>query len=176
MNDLVKISPENGFDIIWDIRYATTNNVAGQKIYDKPHCFLHKNCAKNFKIAIEFAKIQNLRFKVFDGYRPIEAQQFLFDKFPTDGFVSNPKDGAVPHCRGVAIDLTLIDKNGDELDMGTDFDNFTELAYHGSTKVSPLAQKNRFLLLGIMSAAGFDFYSKEWWHYQLFEPRKYPLI
>ena len=60
--------------------------------------------------------------------------------------------------------------------MGTDFDDFTEKAFHLSKNVSIKAKKNRALLLSIMTLAGFDFYHKEWWHYQLFESKKYPLI
>ena len=176
MKDLVKITKENGFDVELDVRYATTNNVTGQKIYDHPISFLHKDAAEALKRAIELAKIQNLRFKLFDTFRPITSQEFLFEKFPDGGFVSNPKTGSVPHCRGVAVDLTLIDANGNELDMGTDFDNFTDLAAHGSTKISALAQKNRYILFGIMMSAGWDFYRREWWHYQLFNARNYPII
>jgi D-alanyl-D-alanine dipeptidase len=73
--------------------------------------------------------------------------------------------------------LTLIDaKSGEALDMGTEFDAFTPLSYHGDTQVSETAQRNRFLLLGLMSAAGWDFYSREWWHYQLFDARRYPVL
>jgi D-alanyl-D-alanine dipeptidase len=60
--------------------------------------------------------------------------------------------------------------------MGTGFDAFTPLSHHGNTAIPEPAQRNRFLLLGIMSAAGWDFYGNEWWHYQLFEPRRYPLL
>ncbi len=74
------------------------------------------------------------------------------------------------------MDLTLLDSDGAPLDMGTPFDAFTELSHHGAEGVSDAAQRNRFLLLGLMSTAGWDFYSKEWWHYQLFDPRRYPLI
>ncbi len=176
MKTLIPINQENGFDVELDIRYATTNNVTGWKIYDQPHCLLHCDAATALKKAIELAKIQGLRFKIFDAFRPIAAQEFLFEKFPDGGFVSNPKTGSVPHCRGVAIDLTLIDASGKELDMGTDFDNFTDLANHGSTKISAEAQKNRYILFGIMMSSGWDFYTKEWWHYQLFNPRNYPII
>jgi D-alanyl-D-alanine dipeptidase len=69
----------------------------------------------------------------------------------------------------------LIDDAGLPLDMGTHFDAFTPLSHHGAD-VSPDAQRNRHLLLGIMSTAGWDFYSKEWWHFQLFDPRRYPLV
>jgi D-alanyl-D-alanine dipeptidase len=176
MQNLIPISKENGFDVELDIRYATINNVTGEKIYDQPYSLLHQDAAEALKKAIELGKIQGLRFKLFDTFRPIAAQKFLFERFPDGGFVSNPQTGAVPHCRGVAVDLTLIDENGNELDMGTEFDNFTDLAKHGSTEVSREAQKNRYILFGIMMTAGWDFYRQEWWHYQLFNARNYPII
>jgi len=75
-----------------------------------------------------------------------------------------------------AFDLTLLDRAGRELDMGTGFDAFTPLSHHASLEVSQTAQANRFTLLGIMTAAGWDFYRNEWWHYQLFNSRTYPLF
>ncbi|MES2676850.1 MAG: D-alanyl-D-alanine dipeptidase [Pseudomonadota bacterium] len=176
MQNLIAITKENGFDVELDIRYATANNVVGLKFYDQSYSLLHPDAAAALKKAIELAKIQGYRFKLFDTFRPIAAQQFLFDKFPDGGFVSNPQTGAIPHCRGVAVDLTLIDEDGNELDMGTGFDNFTDLAGHGSTAISAAAQKNRYILFGIMMTAGWDFYRQEWWHYQLFNARNYPII
>ena len=63
-----------------------------------------------------------------------------------------------------------------ELDMGTGFDALTPLSHHGRTDVPPEAQRNRLLLLGLMTAAGFEFYTNEWWHYQLFNARDYPVV
>jgi D-alanyl-D-alanine dipeptidase len=60
--------------------------------------------------------------------------------------------------------------------MGTGFDAFTPLAHHGNTEVSVAVQRNRLLLLGLMTAAGWDFYRNEWWHYQLFDSRRYTLL
>jgi D-alanyl-D-alanine dipeptidase len=76
----------------------------------------------------------------------------------------------------VAVDLTLVDGAGKELDMGTGFDAFTPLSHHASTGIPAAAQKNRLLLLGLMSAAGWDFYKNEWWHYQLFDSKRYKLL
>ena len=76
----------------------------------------------------------------------------------------------------MAIDLTLVNKNNNELNMGTKFDNFTSKSFHGNISITKEAQKNRFILLGIMSASGWDFYNKEWWHYQLFNSHEYPLL
>lgn len=172
--NLVQITKEN-FDVILDLRYATTNNVTGVAMYKQPLCYLHPKAAECLNKAIDLAKIQGYKIKIFDGYRPIQAQEFFFNKFP-DGFVSDPKTGRIPHCRGVAIDLTLVDKNGVELEMGTGFDNFTELANHACTKISPEAQKNRFILMGIMISSGFEYLSFEWWHYQLPDVKSYPVI
>ena len=60
--------------------------------------------------------------------------------------------------------------------MGTKFDNFSTKSYHGNNLISKDAQKNRYILLGIMMSAGWDFFKNEWWHYQLHNSKIYPLI
>ena len=61
--------------------------------------------------------------------------------------------------------------------MGTGFDAFTPQAHHARTDIPVAAQRNRALLLGIMTAAGWDFFKNEWWHYQLFNARqRLPLL
>lgn len=177
MKNLVDISD---YSIAIDLRYATKNNVTNQQLYKHPFCALHPDAALRLKHAIKTAADLNLKIKIFDTYRPLSVQKFMFEKLcvggGNKGFISDPLSGVVPHCRGVAIDLTLIDQNGNELDMGSEFDEFSEIAHHDYDKISFEARRNRLLLLGIMSEAGFDFYSKEWWHYQLFKPREYPII
>lgn len=172
---LVPVQPPE-FDVELDIRYASANNFTGAPIYSRPGSYLHPDAANALKWAIDLAANQGLRFKIFDTFRPREAQVALFNHTPDPNFISHPDTGSVPHCRGVAVDLTLIDKNGNELEMGTGFDAFTPRSFHGNTEVSLEAQKNRFLLMGIMTTAGWDFYRKEWWHYQLFKPREYTIL
>ena len=60
--------------------------------------------------------------------------------------------------------------------MGTDFDEFSKLSYHGSKEISELAYRNRLILLGIMMSAGWDFFRNEWWHFQLFNSKNYPIL
>src|SRR3546814_15526731 len=60
--------------------------------------------------------------------------------------------------------------------MGTPCDDFTALSHHARNDLPPEAQRNRALLPGLMTAAGWDWNRYEWWHYQLFEPRRYPLL
>jgi D-alanyl-D-alanine dipeptidase len=163
------------FDVEIALAYATPDNITGKPIYARAGCYLHANAAEKLKTAVALAAPLGLRFKIFDAYRPSEAQWKLWEAFPSEEFVANPRKGS-PHSRGVAIDLTLIDGSGRELDMGTGFDEMRSISHHARTDVPVEAQRNRFTLMGIMSAAGWDFYKNEWWHYQLFQARDYPLI
>ncbi len=171
---LVKIEkPE--FDVELDIAYATANNFTGAPVYAKHDCYLHDVAAGMLQKTVKLAAGAGYRIKIFDAYRPAEAQEKLWAHTPDPDFLAPPWSGSA-HSRGVAIDLTLIDKDGKELDMGTEFDAFTPLSYHSSLEVSTEAQRNRRILLGIMIAAGWDYYEHEWWHYQLFNPRGYRLL
>ena len=171
---LVSIAPPD-FDVELDLAYAGPDNFTAQPIYTRSACFLHPDGARRLARAIELASRLGLRFCLFDGFRPTEAQWRLWDHTPDPDYIADPRRGS-PHSRGVAIDLTLIDGDGTALDMGTPFDALTPGSHHGSPEVSLAAQRNRHLLLGLMSAAGWDFYRNEWWHYQLFRPRSYPAL
>lgn len=173
---LVSIT-ENDYDVVLDIAYATSRNFTGSPVYKNPHCYLHEEAAPCLNKAIELAKQLGYRLKIFDAFRPHECQVALWEHTPDSNFLSHPETGAMPHCRGVAVDLTLVDEQGKELEMGTGFDEFSPLSHHGvMSEISIDAQQNRLLLLGIMTSAGWDFYRNEWWHYQLFKPREYKLL
>ena len=174
MMTLLEITPES-HGVVLDIAYATPRNFTGKPVYARPGCYLHADAAAKLAQAVTLAKALGLRLKIFDAFRPSEAQWVLWNFRPDPEFLADPRKGS-PHSRGVAVDLTLIDAAGGELDMGTGFDAFTPLSHHANTGIPEAAQRNRFLLLGVMSAAGWDFYGNEWWHYQLFEPKKYPVL
>lgn len=171
---LLEIAPP-GFPVTLDIAYATERNITGKAVYRRPACYLHPDAAEKLERAITLARPLGFTLKIFDAYRPTEAQWTLWNAKPDPEFLADPRRGS-PHSRGVAIDLTLLAANGAELDMGTPFDAFTPLSHHGRTDISEDAQRNRLLLLGLMTAAGWDFYRNEWWHYQLFDARRYPLF
>jgi D-alanyl-D-alanine dipeptidase len=171
--DLIEISPPS-YDVVIDLAYATSANVTGAPIYRQARCYLHRDAAACLAKAITLAAPLGYRLKIFDAFRPSEAQWILWEQFPQPGFFADPRKGS-PHSRGAAVDLTLVDMRGAELEMGTGFDDLTERAYHTCLDVSATAQRNRAILLGLMTAAGWDFYQNEWWHYQLFDARRYPL-
>ncbi len=168
---------EESFGVVLDILYATPDNFTGAPVYGRPACYLHPDAAALLRRAVDLAGRIGFRLKVYDGFRPSEAQWRLWTHTPDPDFISDPRRGS-PHSMGAAVDLTLIDAaSGTCLDMGTPFDDLRPLSYHGDTSIGADAQRNRALLLGIMTAAGWDFFRNEWWHYQLFKPRgRYPVL
>ena len=166
---------KNTFNVILDLKYAGKDNILGKVIFHENRCFLLEEAAKKLLDATTIAKDLGYYFKIFDAYRPSYVQEALWEFDPNPNFLSDPKKGS-PHTKGIAIDLTLVDSNGNELDMGTKFDDFTKNSYHLSKDLEKEVKINRRLLLSIMTLAGFDFYHKEWWHYQLYNASNYPLI
>lgn len=172
--ELVEIDPEV-YGVSLDIAYATSRNFTGVPVYSRAACFLHRDAAEALGRAVALAAARGLRFKIFDAFRPSEAQRVLWNHTPDPEFLADPRRGS-PHSRGVAIDLTLVDASGAALDMGTEFDAFTSRSHHGDMEIGAEAQRNRHLLLGLMTTAGWDFYRNEWWHYQLFDAASYQLL
>lgn len=177
MVPLVRITAEAyGVDIA--LAYATDDNFTGRPVYGPgAGCFLHADAAPLLARAAELARPLGLRLKLLDAFRPTEAQEALWAFDPNPDFLADPRRGST-HSMGAAIDLTLVENAGGRvLDMGTAFDAFTPLSHHGNQDIPAEAQRNRALLMGIMTTAGWDFYRHEWWHYQLPKARgKYPLL
>ena len=171
--NFIKVN-QNQLDVDIDLRYASKNNFTGNKIYFSESCFLHKIAYEHLCKAVDIAKKIGFKIKIFDAYRPTYVQKKLWEILPDPNFIAPPKKGS-PHSRGAAIDLTLL-KNGREVDMGTEFDEFSKLSYHGSLDSSKTAYHNRLILLGIMTDSGWDFYRNEWWHYQLFNSKYFQIV
>ena len=176
-----EIELENGFtelislesSIKIDIKYATTDNFVKEKMYNCGKCFLRPEVAEAIVKAQKQLKKKGYGLKMFDCYRPRPFQQRLWDKVPDDRYVTNPKKGSM-HNRGAAVDLTLVDKNGKELDMGTPFDFFGEKAYQTCTDLPKNVLENRKLLNSTLESVGFKTIRTEWWHFS-YTKKKYAL-
>ncbi|MGF6962578.1 D-alanyl-D-alanine dipeptidase [Paraburkholderia youngii] len=163
----------HGVDI--DLVYATERNLTGKPIYKEAHCLLLEPAEAALREAVEIARNAGLTVRIFDAYRPPQAQQVLWDFLPDPTYIAELGRGS-NHSRGTAIDLTLLDADGNELDMGTGFDAMTIESEHFHTGLPAHVQRNRLLLLGNMHAAGFIHIKSEWWHYELPGSRALPLI
>ncbi len=150
--------------ILLDLKYATTDNFVKSQMYDCPRCFLRPEVAKAIVRIHQTLQAQGYGLKMFDCYRPRPIQWALWEKVPDPRYVADPRKGSM-HNRGGAVDLTIVDVDGTELDMGTGFDFFGEEAYHDYTQHSSIIQQNRDLLKSTMEQFGFGGIRTEWWHY-----------
>lgn len=154
-------------DLVYDLRYATTNNFTGKRIYpaDLNTTFLRRAPALALRSVYQELLEEGLKLKIFDAYRPYEATCRFWKLIKDERYVANPSKGS-GHNRGIAIDLTLINAlTEEEINMGTEFDHFSETAHHSFRNLSKETLQNREKLKTIMEKYGFKALETEWWHY-----------
>lgn len=158
--------------LILSMPYATTDNFLKEKIYPCATCLLREDAGMALLNAQQVALKKGFKIVLLDCYRPLPMQQKMFDIIPDTKYVGDPKRGS-KHNKGVAVDITLADKNGKQLDMGTAFDDFTDKARYDYKGISAEAKKNRKLLRELMLANDFTPYNNEWWHFN-YKKTNYP--
>ncbi|WP_396171812.1 M15 family metallopeptidase [Flavobacterium sp.] len=153
-------------DFVYDMKYATSDNFLKAKVYDCAECFLRLKTVKAMVAAnAEFMKM-GYKIKIFDCYRPLDIQKRMWKIVPNPSYVADPSKGSI-HNRGGAVDITLVDVKGKELEMGTSFDHFGIEASHNYQNLSQEIKNNRALLKKVMIEKGFNSFDSEWWHYSL---------
>jgi D-alanyl-D-alanine dipeptidase len=126
----------------YDLRYATDNNFLKEKVYDCAECYTRVKTAKALIAANEEFKKVGLKIKFYDCYRPNSVQYKMWKIVPNPQYVANPVKGSI-HNKGGAVDITLVTLDGEELDMGTDFDFFGKRAYHDNFNLPQEILNNR---------------------------------
>ncbi len=152
-------------DFVYELKYATPDNFLKQAVYDCGECYLRKSTAEALVKANEAFKQLGYRIKLFDCYRPLSVQKKMWKILPGTHYVANPAKGS-KHNRGAAVDLTLVDTQGKELNMGTPFDFFGKEAHHTYTQHSKEVLENRKLLKETLDKYNFKSIYSEWWHYE----------
>lgn len=174
MTELVELTPADGVQIA--LVYATADNLAGRPVYAPgARCALRPQAADCLRRAARAAQRAGLMLVVYDAYRPAAAQDIFWAALPDPRYIADASLGS-NHTRGVAVDVGLLERGGQPLDMGTDFDDMREQSHHDREDLSPEVQRNRHLLLGIMLQAGFCSIPTEWWHYELPDAQTYALL
>ena len=158
-------------DFVYDMRYATRDNFLKAKVYDCAECYLRYKTVKALVKANEAFMKKGFRIKLYDCYRPLDIQKRMWAIVSNPEYVANPAKGSI-HNRGGAVDISLVDKRGKELNMGTAFDFFGKEAGHNYTRLSKKIIKNRILLKTVMVENNFKIFDSEWWHYNLKDASK----
>ena len=160
-----------------DLMYAKSDNFVGEKMYDFDKAYLHPKAAKAVAEANKIlGRIHpGWRLIIYDATRPMSVQQKMWDKVKgtrMQNYVSNPKNGGGLHNYGLAVDVSIVDENGDSIPMGTKVDGLTYLSHIDNEeelveqgKMSKEAIENRRLLRRVMREAGFLTIRTEWWHF-----------
>jgi zinc D-Ala-D-Ala dipeptidase len=162
--------------IVLDLRYATADNFTHKQVYPMAKGILRLETAR--KLAAANAEFQKSGYavKVWDGYRPVYVQKIFWDLVPDDRYVANPYKGGSRHNRGGAVDITLVDTEGREVEMPSAFDDFSSRAWPNNFAMSTQARKNVTLLRRVMMAHGFTPLEHEWWHFDDQDWRNFPII
>jgi D-alanyl-D-alanine dipeptidase len=159
-----------------EVRYATRHNFTGHALYPLPRVFLHRDAARALTLVQRDLQKRGLGLKVWDGYRPLSVQWKMWNLIRDERYVSNPAKNKGRHTRGTAVDVTLIDKLGRELPMPSDFDDFSERAHRDYRGGTAEERRNRQLLQTAMEKRGFVGFPTEWWHFDLRNWEKYPVL
>jgi zinc D-Ala-D-Ala dipeptidase len=163
--------------VLLDLRYGTSNNFTKQILYPNINATYLTRAAANALNDVQNELLQaGLSLKIFDAYRPYSVTEKMWDFVKDDRYASNPANGS-GHNRGVAVDVTITNlQSKEDLNMGTDFDNFTDTAHHNFTELPGIVLENRQLLKGIMEKNGFKALETEWWHYSLPNAKTFELL
>ena len=161
--------------LVLDISKATENNFWHIQFYDCQKCMLRKEIAKDLAQAnIEF-KNSGFRIKLWDCYRPLSVQKVIYNIMPNPKYVMPPSIGS-DHNRGAAVDITLVDSIGNELDMGTTYEVFSYQSKRIYTNFSDTILENRKFLKIVMEKHNFQSYNGEWWHFKHKNARDYEIL
>ncbi|MCF6307136.1 MAG: M15 family metallopeptidase [Flavobacteriaceae bacterium] len=173
-DSLVEITKKHNFN--FEIRYATTTNFIGEKLYDCEICLLKPRVAEALKEANKYFNQKGYRIKLYDCYRPLDVQKKMWKKVPRPTYVANPYTKGSVHNRGAAIDLTLETLEGCFVDMGTDYDYFGVEAHIDYINFFEEIIANRNLLINGMRKFGFQTIRTEWWHFSYKKNKSYPIL
>lgn len=158
--DIADVDPR----IVVDVRYATKNNFMRRVLYPVGRVLLRESVARRLARVQDELAGMGLGLKVYDGYRPLSVQKEMWEVLPDPNYVADPAKGS-RHNRGAAVDLTLIDAKGQELEMPSGYDDFSESAHADYAGGSETARRNRDLLIKTMEKQGFTVLKTEWWHF-----------
>ncbi len=178
MLNLKKICP----DLVIHMPYATTQNFIQTQVYPDHHAYLVEDAAMALFGVTQTLKKRNFRLLLWDAYRPFSVQEVFWRHVPDERYLSKPERNGQQmvsgshHSRGAAVDVSLLDDQGNYISMPSDFDDFSEKAHSHLPHASSEEKKNVLLLRELMLDHGFLGIKYEWWHYNWHQAESLPLI
>ena len=150
--------------VVIDLAFASDDNFAGQQLYPHNLCLLQAGTAERIREAQDLFQRDGYSLKLYDCYRPFSVTKILYDIIGNARYVAHPSRGSI-HNRGAAVDATLVDVDGNELEMPSSMHTLDERANRENPSMSAQARENMDYMTEIMEACGMDDYAFEWWHF-----------
>ncbi len=153
--------------VVIKMKLATNGTTIGKPFYTRNLCMLEEDTIPKLLAAVDLFAADGYTVVIYDAYRPTSVQQQWFDVVRVHKWVADPSIGLGGiHDRGVAVDMTLMDKNGVEMDMPTAMHTLTEASSRWSPAITATQRANINYMTNIMVRCGFDYINSEWWHFQ----------
>lgn len=160
-------------DAVLDLRYATEHNFTGAVLYPHAVCKLRRAVVERLATAAELLRAQDRRLLLWDCYRPTSIQKLMWKRMPDARYVADPKLGS-NHNRGAAVDLAIVDADGNAVVLPTEFDEFSKAAHRSRALEGEQGAEARRLSAAMIDV-GFRPISTEWWHFDASDRVRYPL-
>lgn len=158
-----------------EMRYAKDDNFLNKAVYPASRCLLHREAAIALSQVQAQLLLKGYRLKIWDAYRPLSVQKQMWKLKPDPRYVANPVQGS-RHNRGAAVDCTLVNFDGVELEMPSKFDDFSPAAHASALAASEVAKINLGVLQNAMREGRFSVMNTEWWHFDYAEWKGYPAL
>ncbi len=176
-HDFVEVSGKN---YIVELKYNTDRNFMGRNLYGEygvSRCYLHRDLSARLEKAADILARKGYRMVLWDCYRPMAVQKAMWKVMPDPRYVANPSEGS-NHNRGIAVDCSIVDGSGRAVPMPSEFDEFSEKASISFPcgREDNFKCRNREILGKAMEEAGISRFPSEWWHFQLADTARYPVI
>ena len=165
MPDLVDLATIPG--IVIDVRYATADNFMKRPLYPVAKAYARPQVAAALRAVQEDLAREGLHLKVWDAYRPHHVTVAMWEEIRNPDYVADPAKGS-RHNRGAAVDVTLVDRQGRELEMPTGYDDFSPAAAGSNANSEKLRQ--------VMERHGFERLPSEWWHFDYAGWERYEIL
>lgn len=173
-NDLTDAADFSEYDLVVSMKLSTSETSINEPFYNSNIAMVQYDLLPMIKKAIDLFEKDGYRIVIYDAYRPTSVQQRWFDVIRVHKWVADPSIGmGGVHDRGTALDISLIDMNGNLLEMPTPMHTFTDESSRLSNKMTPTARENMNYMLNIMLQCGFTYINSEWWHFQDVDTKYY---
>jgi len=172
--ELSNLTDFSQYDLVVSMKLSTSETTIGEPFYNTNLCMVQYDLIPMIRKAAELFAKDGYRIVIYDAYRPTSVQQRWFDVVRVHKWVADPSIGmGGVHDRGTALDISLIDTNGNLLEMPTPMHTFTEESARSSPTMTQTARDNMNYMLNVMLQCGFTYINSEWWHFQDIDTKYY---